>query len=75
MYSDRKRNEIGKINVFIFWQLQDKVLYLETNNKLSWKYLRLEMSNDVYVVDSNFSWTYLIKHFNRKQIWYKKSMD
>ncbi len=66
-------NEEKKDKVFIFWQLQDKVLYLETNNKLSWKYLRLELGHDVYVVDSNFTWTYLLKHMDKRPIWYKKS--
>ncbi|RCX16353.1 uncharacterized protein DUF4275 [Anaerobacterium chartisolvens] len=60
-----------KDKVYIFWQLEEQVYYLATNNKLSSKHLRLEMGRDIYIVDSDFTWTFLYKHCDKRPIWYK----
>lgn len=64
-------NEI-KDKLYIFWQGEEQVYYLATNNKLRSKHLRFDMGLDIYVVDSNFTWTFLYKHCDKTPIWYKK---
>ncbi len=59
-----------KDEVFIFWQGEEQVYYLKTNNKLSSKHLRLDRC-DVFIVDSNFTWTFLYKHCDNEPIWYE----
>lgn len=60
-----------KDEIYIFWQGEEKVYYLKTNNKFNSKHLRLER-HDVYIVDSNFTWTFIYKHCDNEPIWYEK---
>lgn len=62
-----------KQRIYLFYQLSDEVYFLETHNKLNSKYLRFEKrARDMYIVDEEFTWTYIYKHCDNKPIWYEK---
>lgn len=62
-----------KHRIYLFYQLSDDVYFLETHNKLNSKYLRFEKrARDMYIVDEEFTWTYIYKHCDNKPIWYER---
>ena len=60
-----------KDEIYMFWQGKEETYHIETKNQLTTRHLRLEQS-DLYIVDSKFTWTYILKHCDDKPIWYKK---
>ena len=62
--------EKEKQKVYVFYQLEDEVLYLDTKNQLDVLHLRFETTGkDMYLTDEEFTWTYVYKHCDTIPIW------
>lgn len=58
--------------MYIFWQWSDQVYHVKTDNNLTSRHLRLELTSDLYVIDEDLQWTYVLPHSGDGPIWYLK---
>lgn len=62
-----------KERVYVFYQHEDAVYYIDTHNKLELQYLRFQKrAKDMFLVDEKFTWTFIYKHCDQVPIWYEK---
>ncbi|WP_270566863.1 DUF4275 family protein [Clostridium beijerinckii] len=63
--ANKRFNEIRKKSIYIFFDNSDICYLLENTDNFTLEDVKFYKSNDIYITDENFTWTYVITHEDR----------